>query len=130
MKPTGFTLVGGEGAVSGQVADQLAGRFGADKLHRLAGANRYETSSMVAHKYFGDRQRRFAVLAYGMNFPDGLAGGTFAYQLGAPLILADSNRYAEAKAAAYDLGARYAFVLGGPTLISDEAADVIVPKKQ
>jgi len=128
MKPTGFDIIGGEGAVSAAAEAQLAGKFGLG-IFRIAGSNRYETSQKVAERYFGSRQRFNVVVACGTDFPDGLAGGPLAYQLGGPLLLAENGRYSHASAAANNLGSRFAFILGGPTLISDETADGIVPEK-
>ena len=124
MKASGFTIIGGTGAVSQTVEDQLKARMGDDKVIRLAGANRYVTSGLVAKHFFEDRQRFFVTLAYGQNLPDGLSGGPLCLTLipRAPLILADNGHYLDAEDTAAYLGARHAFVLGGPTLISDDTA--------
>ena len=53
-----------------------------------------------------------------------MAGGPFCLVLrpGAPLVLADNAHYKDAELTAWMVGARHAFVLGGPTLISDDVA--------
>jgi putative cell wall-binding protein len=53
--------------------------------HRLVGANRYETSVIVARELFAAPS--VVTLASGAVFPDALSGGPASALLGAPLIL-------------------------------------------
>ncbi len=115
-----FYLVGGTGAVTTAVEHEL--------LHysyakRLAGANRFATSQLVAETFFDSPTA--AVLAYGFNFPDGLCAGPLAASMDAPLLLSAIGD--EAAAAQYVTvnPMQDGFVLGGPTLISDEGANKI-----
>ena len=109
-----FTIVGGDKAVSAQVAEELA-VYG--EVERINGANRFETSVKVAERYCQNADS--AVLAYALNYPDGLCGGFLATSLDAPLLLI-SNGY-ENLAAEYlkKNGIQSGFVLGGSGLISD-----------
>ncbi len=132
-KPSDLTMIGGEGAVSKAVGDQL--NTFAPSLHlgvvdRLAGADRFETSRLVAEKYFFDGQRFFATLAYARNFPDGLSGGPLTMRLNGPLLLVDDTHYEDAKMILGPdwLGTRSLFVLGGPTLISDKTVAEILKR--
>ena len=117
-----FVLVGGTGAVTAAVERTLEGMDG--YVVRFAGASRFETSAMLADAVFGGSVEN-AVFAYGYNFPDGLCAGPLAYALGAPLILTANGD--EAAAADYVSATDIfgGFVLGGPTLISDEAVNKI-----
>ncbi|MBP3493135.1 MAG: leucine-rich repeat protein [Oscillospiraceae bacterium] len=115
-----FYLVGGTGAVTTAVEHEL--------LHysyakRLAGANRFATSQLVAETFFDSPTA--AVLAYGFNFPDGLCAGPLAASMDAPLLLSAIGD--EAAAAQYVTvnPMQDGFVLGGPTLISDGGANKI-----
>ena len=110
-----FIIIGGTGAVSRSVESQLRD---IGSVERIAGSSRYETSVMVAERFF-DRPSR-AVLAYAKNFPDGLCGGPLAYQMGVPLILTDSNYYAARDYATY-VGISNGYVLGGSSLVTDSA---------
>ena len=77
----------------------------------------------MAQKYF--KAPETAVLAYAWNYPDGLCGGSLAFSLKAPLILT-MTKY-EAKAVEYmtKAGIEIGLVLGGDTLISDDAVRAI-----
>ena len=120
LKNCTFTVVGGESAVSAKLAEAIS-TYG--EVTRLAGANRFETSVLVAQKYFENPET--AVLAYAWNYPDGLCGGSLAFSLKAPLILT-MTKY-EAKAAEYvkSEGIEVGLVLGGDTLISEDAVRAI-----
>ncbi|GEM_PF-1149364 len=119
-----FTVLGGESVVSAKVAEDL-GKYGS--VDRIAGKDRYETAALVAENYTSDT----VVLAYGLDYPDGLCGGPLAHALGAPLMLTTNNASSQkaAKAAAKKIGATNPIVLGGETIVSDDAALNIVNKK-
>ena len=119
-------LVGGEGAVSKAIADEL--QYGFEyKYHRFDGEDRYQTSAYVAESFF-PHQPYYAVLAYGRNFPDGLAGGPLAHILKAPLLLVEDSAYMPAEEYFHWHDPRYAVVLGGPSLISDYTAKRILER--
>ncbi len=120
--PDGFVLAGGTGAVSSAVENQLWHLYdefdGYAWVERLAGANRFETSALVAEYFFDEPV--MAVAAYGYNFPDGLCAGPLAYMMGAPLLLtADGD---EVYAASYTEhhGVTMGVAMGGAPLIGDE----------
>ena len=121
MKPEHIMMIGGDGAVSKEVEEQVK-PLTPGLPGRLNGVNRYETSKLVANWYFSGKQRYYATLAYGRNFPDGLAGGPLALTTEGPLLLVtdDNWQYADLALSARNLGSRFLFVLGGPTFISDE----------
>ena len=116
-----FTVIGGESAVSAKLADTFK-QFGS--VSRLAGSNRFETSVLVAEKYFDDPHT--AVLAYAWNFPDGLCGGPLAYSMDAPLILTMTGYESQAVKYFSDKAIISASVLGGDGLISDSAVRSIL----
>lgn len=118
-------LVGGTGAVNGTIESQLRSR--GYTIQRFAGANRYQTSAMVAQNFFGSSPKQI-VLAYGLNFPDGLSGGPLALAVNAPLILADSNKANAGYAKSYVskvAGLKYVHVLGGDKLVTDSVIQYI-----
>ncbi|MBP3493909.1 MAG: cell wall-binding repeat-containing protein [Oscillospiraceae bacterium] len=122
--PEEFVLAGGTGAVSSAVENQLWHLY--DELDgeyyvwvdRLAGANRFETSALVA-EYFFDTPV-MAVAAYGYNFPDGLCAGPLARMIGAPLLLAADGDEVYAASYTEHNGVTMGVAMGGAPLISDE----------
>ena len=116
------TIIGGTGAVTTQIETQISGIF--TNVSRIGGLNRYETSVNVANKYFGKAQK--LTLAYALNYPDGLCAGPLASKYASPLILTASNNFAAAKDYAAKSGSASATTIGGPPLISDEAARTII----
>lgn len=86
---TDVTIVGGEGVVAPEVADAVAGS-GAS-VSRIAGENRYHTSSLVAEAALaaGMGTERFW-FATGDNYPDALAAGPAAAKDGQILVLVDT----------------------------------------
>ena len=88
-------------------------------MERLSGSTRYETSTLVAERFFENPSN--AVLAYATNFPDGLSGGPIANRIGAPLILTRPGLETAAAQYAAANSIHHGFILGGPTLITDKA---------
>lgn len=117
-----FRIIGGENAVSPTLEAAIAA-YGS--VARLAGANRFATSVMVAETYFDAPE--YAVLAYAWNYPDGLCGGPLAYSMDAPLILTMTKYEAAAAAYTEESGIERGIVLGGTGLISDDAVRNIFP---
>ena len=115
-----FVIIGGTGAVSTDVENRLK-ELGT--VTRLSGANRYQTSKMVAFHFF--QWPTQLVLAYAQNFPDGLSGGPLAYTLGAPLMLTANGNETDASGYAFHNHISRGYVLGGQGLISDGTADAI-----
>ena len=125
LKIKDIYLIGGTGVVSDKIGTQLKKYDQDDKCERVAGQNRYLTSVAVAKEFFPDGSDS-EVLAYAMNFPDGLAGGPLALSIKAPLILTDNSGYSDAVAYAKNAGIKKAVVLGGPTLISDGVVKKVI----
>lgn len=120
-----FYLIGGEGAVGPEIETNLIDLgYSKDNIKRLWGPSRYETSTAVAEEFF--KKTDTVVLAYAMNFPDGLSGGPLAMKKNAPIILTDSRNTEAAKAYVKKAGATSNFTLGGPSLISDIAVEAIM----
>lgn len=119
-----YCLIGGEGAVSRDVEDEMA-QYGETK--RVEGVNRFETSAAVAREFFGvNSERKPVVFAYGENFPDGLSGGPLAMVLGAPVILIDNRNIKPAGDYVKDSGVYQSIVMGGPALINADSIEKIM----
>ena len=118
-----FYIVGGENAVSAKMEKALSA-YGA--VVRINGATRYVTSANIAKTFFPKSD--YVVMAYGVNFPDGLSGGPLAFSLKAPLLLVADGKQAPAVNYAKAAGVSAGMALGGDKTYSDATADAIVPK--
>lgn len=87
LKPKNIVITGGQAVVSEQVAKAASQAAGGAKVHRLGGANRFETAKVVAQNKFKPAQTKFAVVANGMNYPDALVGSAVAGTNGGPVLL-------------------------------------------
>ena len=124
LDPLCVDIIGGEGAVYPAV-EQYIGSLGFD-CNRIYGKNRYETSLEVAKHFFYDYQHYIVILAYAQDFPDGLAGGAFAYDKDAPVLLVDNRRFESARAFVKNNDSRFAIIMGGETLISEKTTKLIM----
>jgi len=89
LAPSQVVLLGGRGALSRAVANQVRNRLPGASVTRLAGSDRYATSAAVAAAGWpGAGQVYFAV---GTDFPDALAGVPAAAEHGSPLLLAEQG---------------------------------------
>ena len=116
-----YYLVGGTGVLPVALENELKNDFGA--VERLGGADRYETSTKVAEKFFEKPEK--AVVAYAMNYPDGLCGGTLAAYMNAPLLLVRDDKVAITEKYSKAAGIKSGVVLGGSTLVSDKSVRTI-----
>lgn len=116
-----FYIIGGEAAVNDSVEEELKS-FG--EVSRIGGATRYDTSVLVANTFV--EQPKAVVLAYAMNFPDGLCGGVLAESMNAPLILTTNGNESAAKNYVKGHGISKGAVLGGTKLISNKTVNNIM----
>lgn len=117
-----YYLIGGEGVVKPAIEDEMY-ENGARFIYRVAGSDRYKTSIAVAETFFGEPET--AVLAYALNYPDGLCAGPLANMINAPLLLVTTTQFDDAKSYIEDSYIYGGYVLGGPALISSNAARAV-----
>lgn len=92
IQPSEVYIIGGYASVGDNVINQIKGMLPAlesNKIIKLAGSDRYETSLSVC-KYF-NLDTDTAVIANGENFPDALSGSALASKLNAPIVLANGQ---------------------------------------
>ncbi|WP_130011372.1 cell wall-binding repeat-containing protein [Serinicoccus sediminis] len=88
LRPDEIVVLGGTGAVSGDVVTALKAGLGgssAPSIRRIDGTDRYVVSARVAREIPATQASAF--VATGRNFPDALAGGALAGQVGSPMLL-------------------------------------------
>lgn len=117
-----YYLIGGEGAVTKDIYSEV-GKYG--KVERVSGANRYATAEAIASKFFPDGSSK-VVIAYGMEFPDGLTGGPLAMEYSAPLFLVDERNTANANGYVEKYKVGTVTVVGGKGAVSDETLNKVI----
>ncbi|MGM7677757.1 cell wall-binding repeat-containing protein [Microbacterium sp. A94] len=83
--PKRIIIMGGTGAVSENVVNQLRRYLPNTEYIRMAGADRYATSMMAVEKLWQGKLEH-AYLAVGSNYPDALAAAPAAIKQGATVI--------------------------------------------
>lgn len=115
-----FYIIGGEGAVNAEIEEELKSM---GTVKRIGGKTRYETSVNVASEFV--KNPNAAVLAYSMNYPDGVSGGPLAMALDAPLILTMTGKEDAAEKYVDNNDCYDGYILGGSKLISDASVKQI-----
>ena len=96
-------LVGGVAAISSEVENRFVDTYGRANVHRIDGSDRFQTAASVAQAggdgvgalrdLSGESNRtlRTAIVAYGRDFPDAMAGGPLAYAGRIPVLLTNRD---------------------------------------
>ena len=114
--PTVF-VAGGSAAVPELVVAEIWDAVG--PVGRFAGENRYATAQQLSASHF-DPGVDMAFIARGDDFPDALSIGSVAANLGAPILLTESNALPSAtKAELSRLEPASIVVVGGPGAVSN-----------
>jgi subtilisin family serine protease len=119
LRPTQIVVVGGAGAVSDAVYNELATL--APTIRRDSGPDRFSTSRLIAERAFTGRTVTTAFIATGHDFPDALSAGAAAATLGAPVILVDGAAGSLDGGAQYlmqRLGVTKVYIAGGTGVVS------------
>jgi YVTN family beta-propeller protein len=117
LSPARIVVVGGTGAVSAGVFNQLA--LLAPDIERVSGSSRYATSREIAEYAFGSAT--LAYVATGANFPDALSAAAAGANEGAPVILVDGSKASVDSATLQllaSLGIEKVKIVGGTGVVS------------
>jgi putative cell wall-binding protein len=124
---TDVVLVGGTGAISARVADDLRAA-GVPQVRRISGVNRFDTARLVAQELGGTE----AYLVEGANadpargWPDAVAVSGLAALQRRPILLTTSGSLPKETAAAIDaLGTTTVTIVGGTAAVSDTVAAAV-----
>lgn len=116
LRPASIYLLGGTGAVSVQVEQQLASY--STKVVRLAGSDRYATSAAISAASFVAGAKR-AYVATGTGFADAVSGAAAAGVRDSPLLLVPSKQITDpVRRELSRLRPQLGYVLGGTSAIS------------
>lgn len=116
-------IAGGTAAVSEELEAQI--KEIKSGVTRLAGATRYETSYKIATTFFGGA-RQAAIVAYAVDYPDGLVASALGQAMGSPVILVDGSHTSYAKQYAKSSGIESVAGIIGPKFLSDSAFTSII----
>ena len=112
-------VIGGTGVISDDMLKKAGDALGVTPT-RVAGKDRYETGALV-NKTFADVFTSDTVcVATGLDFPDALAGGVFAAQQKAPLLLANDTLKDVHKTYLTEKNAHTFYVFGGTGAVPDK----------
>jgi putative cell wall-binding protein len=119
-------ILGSTSAVPASVQTALGNVIGAGNVHRLFGANRYETAAAIATHGVAEGLSWDGVgIVTGTNFPDGLSGGAMLARFGSVMLLTPGTSLAPAAKTALEANATSidsVFILGGDSAVSDAVA--------
>lgn len=119
LDPTTIVILGGQKAISADVADVLA-TYG--DVERMAGDNRYETAAEIAAEFPAGLDDVF--VATGMDYPDALTGAALAGHLNSPVLLVQQDHIPNRTMSELTrLGAEEIQILGGRVAISQGVQD-------
>ncbi|WP_169448612.1 ExeM/NucH family extracellular endonuclease [Ornithinimicrobium pekingense] len=122
VDPANIVILGGPGAVSAAVEQDLE-QYG--EVARVAGANRYETASLLSD-LFGTSDVVFLASGGDRSFADALAGSAVAGGLGSPVLLTKTDRLpSTTRDALVELSPSRIVVLGGELAVSDAVLDEV-----
>ncbi len=120
LAPSEIVIVGSTLAVSAAVEAALEGLAFAPEVTRVFGSDRYATSRAVSDFAFDTATTAF--LATGVNFPDALAAGPAAAELGGPVVLIPGLRTtvdAATTGLLDELGVTDVLIAGSNLVVSD-----------
>ena len=119
LQPSTVLVIGGAAALSQGVLDDIQATLPTALVERVGGANRYETSAIIAEHVIQDSSAEVFV-ASGEDFPDALVLSALAARESAPLVLVKQGSVPSATQGALDaIDYDALFAAGGPMVLSD-----------
>ena len=115
-------IVGGKVAVPTAIENSIKKALPKKKVKRFDGAQRYETCVMINQYFAKDLSSKTVCIAKGLDFPDALAGGVFAANQKAPLLLADSALRDAQKSFLKNKKPNKLYIFGGKVAVPDKLA--------
>ncbi|MDA3936511.1 MAG: cell wall-binding repeat-containing protein [Actinomycetota bacterium] len=130
LNPNEILFIGGDTAVSAEVAMDVALLLPMATIRRLGGVSRYGTAQLVANELMkrlgGSIPQNRAVIASGENYPDALSGSPMAAAAGWPVLLTRADTLPPETSQAMDqLAIDDTIVLGGTSAVSQSAASTL-----
>jgi putative cell wall-binding protein len=122
---TNVYIVGGPGAISEDVENQLKDHYA---VTRIFGRDRYDTAVEIS-KYVGIEATHTVYIANGYAIPDAVAASAFAAEQGSPILLTGKDQIPTSTLDALaNLNASNVVLLGGTGVISPQVKDALSAK--
>ncbi|WP_125153164.1 cell wall-binding repeat-containing protein [Clostridium rectalis] len=122
-KPSEVFCIGGEGALSKNIENEIKSLSSSSNITRLAGKNRYETSLNVNQHF---KNNETVIIASGENYPDALSGSALAGEVnGSLLLINETNLNKQIKFLDKDK-TDGVMILGGEAVVNKKVKDAIV----
>ena len=121
-RPTSRAVILGKNGAVSLKAEENLNQYYFTLIHRIGGADRYETMLLI-NSVYGYLFNSYALcMATGENFPDALSGAVFAAKLKAPIILVPSSTTPDSKIIKYvkDYNPDMIYIFGGESAISNK----------
>lgn len=118
-------IVGGEGAISKKVEEQLP------NAQRIAGSDRYETNLAIIKEFSNQLDFTDVYMATGEDFADALSGGALANKTDSPILLTNNSIKDDVKnylKFSLKLNSK-AIAFGGSSVISDASVKSVMDTK-
>jgi putative cell wall-binding protein len=126
LDPQSVTVLGGPGAISDDVLDQVEQTTGAE-TQRIGGSTRFDTAIAASQFLTTDDQTATAYVATGLGWADALAGAAAAGSDAAPVLLTTPGQLPDAVGDELRrLAPEEIVVLGGPGAVTSRVAQQVV----
>nr|WP_306254565.1 cell wall-binding repeat-containing protein [Ornithinimicrobium cryptoxanthini] len=117
LAPSNIVVLGGPASVSNDIETELTAWA---PVNRIGGADRYETSALLAAEFPAGLSKVYVASGYDAAFPDALAASALAGHEGVPVLLTKTNSVpATVNAAITGLNPDSVVVVGGPSSVSN-----------
>lgn len=126
QQPSEVFIIGGTGVISPSVESNIKAILPAASVTRIAGQDRFETSSAAYEQFFPNPSSIY--IASGMDFADALSASVLAARNDAPIVLIDPNKYFPPDSTfSYLIGLSNPnmIIIGGIGVVSKPLADAI-----
>jgi putative cell wall-binding protein len=126
QQPSEVFIIGGTGVISPSVESNIKAILPAASVTRIAGQDRFETSSAAYEQFFPNPSSIY--IASGMDFADALSASVLAAKNDAPIVLIDPNKYFPPDSTfSYLIGLSNpnVIIIGGTGVVSKPLADAI-----
>lgn len=125
LHPQKIILVGGIGAINGQIEESLKTIYGINNVTRIWGADRYGTATEIA-KAVGVGANKTLFLVNGEAAPDALSAASIAATLGQPILLTPRRGIPQnVSDFLQNNGIQFLHVIGGTVVVPNEILPTI-----